>query len=642
VATYWVRSTGGDDGNDGLAYATGLATLVVGLGKLANQGDILNIVASATPHACPTTPTILPAVTGTSWSAFGFKIQGTDELGTPALATIATGATSAAFITLANRFSYTIVQGLYFDAIAAEAHTSAHAYIYETSYASTSGPLLIRWCSVNAGATRVSAEARNLLQCSFGSTPGVLDVGNVEYCYFKNNLRAVSCTAPTAATNGSISVHHCVFYDEFGVTPITTTGKLTLFGSQANAGITKQVHHNTYVKKAPGSTYDKVSPFWSSGSFTGLYATTCNMHSNILAYWTNSAATPAIQAPFYAAGAASTITNRAIGSNIFKYEGTFSAPAAGWYYGFIETTSDPGVGDVVLHSGTINHSDLFYAPTTPRIWAEPLADGGYTITLPGDFRPVYLYRTAGLAGSVPGATADSYDVAPTAAASSHACVAGATISSAVTMTDSDSLPGPLTAVLSSDVSHGTLVLDSVGTFTYTAGSYFVGTDTFTFRAFDGELYSAVTTVSIVITAPEVVSGAEDPDDPVADPAYVDVLPWFEPDLQCNVVLSVQTKRNRVTHHDSRSYADSRRWREAMHRVITLGTSTTQLVNLGGIQSARVLFLETSAPIDVAVDETSTYWPVSDLVALTRSDVTRLYIRNNSATTMATVLLAMVD
>lgn len=643
MATYWVRSTGGDDDNGGESYADAFATLAVGLAALADQGDVLNIVASATPHTCPTLATTLPAVIGTSWTAFGFKIQGVDTDGNPALATIQTGATSAAFITLANRFSYTIVQGLHFDAIAAEAYGSSHAYVLETSYAATSGPLCIRWCSVDAGSSRISAEARNILQCSFGSTPGVLDVGSVQYCYFHNNLRAVSCTAPTAATNGSISVDHCVFYDDYGVTPIGTTGKLLLFGSQANAGITKQAHHNTFVKKTAGVLgLDDVSPFWSSATFTGLYATTCNMHSNIMAYWSASVVSPTIQAPFYAGGTTPTITNRAIGNNIFKYEGTFSTPAVGWYAGFIETTSDPGVGDVVLHSGTTDHSDLFHAPTTPWIWAEPLADGGYTITLPGDFRPVYPYRAVGLAGSVPGATADSYDVAPAATASSHACIAGATLSSAVTMADSDSLPGPLTAELVSYTGPGTLALNSDGTFTYTANSYFVGTDTFTFRAFDGELYSGPATVSIAITAPPIVSGAEDPDDPVSDSAYVDVLPWFEPDLQCSAVLSIQTKRNRVIHHDSRSYAQTRRWREALHRVITLGTSTTQQVTLGGIQTARSLFLETSAPIDVAVDETSAYWPVSDMVALALSQITNLYIRNNSTTSTATVILAAVD
>jgi VCBS repeat-containing protein len=650
VATYWVRSTGGDDGNGGESYADAFATLTVGLEALADQGDVLNIVASATPHACPTTGTALPAVIGTSWAEFGFKIQGVDAEGEPAIATIQTGATTAEFILLTNRFSYTIVQGLHFDATAAAAYGSSHAYIYETSYASTSGPLLVRWCAVtggnsasgNAALRRVSANARHILQCQFGSTPGVLDMGSVEYCYFFNDLRAVTCAAPTAATYGSINVHHCVFYDEFGITPITAVGKLILFNNQSSTGGTKQAHHNTYVKKTDGSTYDKVSPFWSTSFTTGLYSTTCNLHSNIFAYWSGSTATPAIQSPFYAASAVPTITNRAIGSNIFKYEGTFVAPAAGWYYGFVETTSDPGVGDVVLHSGIADHSDLFHAPTTPWIWAEPLADGGYTITLPGDLRPVYAYRTTGLAGSVPGATAGSYDVAPTATASSHACVTGDSMSGSVTMSDPDSLPDPVTAVLDSDVSHGVLVLNSDGTFTYTAGNYFVGTDAFTFHAYDGELSSIPVIVSIVVTAPPIVSGAEDPDDPVSDSAYVDVLPWFEPDLQCSAILSVQTKRNRTVHHDSRSYAQTRRWREALHRVITLGTSTTQQVTLGGIQTARSLFLETSAPIDVAVDETSAYWPVSNMVAMALTSITSLYVRNNSTTSEATIILSAVD
>jgi len=73
--------------------------------------------------------------------------------------------------------------------------------------------------------------------------------------------------------------------------------------------------------------------------------------------------------------------------------------------------------------------------------------------------------------------------------------------------DDDGL-SPLTAELVDDVSHGILVLDADGSFVYTPDLNFNGDDTFAYRAYDGEDYSNVATVTITV----------DPvnDDPVAN------------------------------------------------------------------------------------------------------------------------------
>ena len=66
---------------------------------------------------------------------------------------------------------------------------------------------------------------------------------------------------------------------------------------------------------------------------------------------------------------------------------------------------------------------------------------------------------------------------------------------------------PITAVLSTDVSHGTLVLDPDGSWTYAPAPGFVGTDSFTFVATDGFMSSAPATVTIDVTnaAPTVLN-----------------------------------------------------------------------------------------------------------------------------------------
>ena len=58
--------------------------------------------------------------------------------------------------------------------------------------------------------------------------------------------------------------------------------------------------------------------------------------------------------------------------------------------------------------------------------------------------------------------------------------------------------GPLSAVLVSGPSHGTLLLDPDGSFVYTPAAGFHGTDAFTYRAVDGARQSAPATVSIAV------------------------------------------------------------------------------------------------------------------------------------------------
>jgi hypothetical protein len=59
---------------------------------------------------------------------------------------------------------------------------------------------------------------------------------------------------------------------------------------------------------------------------------------------------------------------------------------------------------------------------------------------------------------------------------------------------------PLSALLVSGVSHGTLNLNSDGSFTYTPAPEFVGTDTFTYQASNGSNSSNVATVTLTVSA----------------------------------------------------------------------------------------------------------------------------------------------
>ena len=64
--------------------------------------------------------------------------------------------------------------------------------------------------------------------------------------------------------------------------------------------------------------------------------------------------------------------------------------------------------------------------------------------------------------------------------------------------DQDSAEGTLTATRVAPAAHGTVVLNSDGSFTYTPNSGFAGLDSFTYQASDGSLLSNVATVFLAV------------------------------------------------------------------------------------------------------------------------------------------------
>jgi VCBS repeat-containing protein len=91
---------------------------------------------------------------------------------------------------------------------------------------------------------------------------------------------------------------------------------------------------------------------------------------------------------------------------------------------------------------------------------------------------------------------------PTANPDSYSATTGVQLSVAapgVLANDTDPNNDPLTAVLSTGVSHGTLALGSNGSFTYTATGGYTGTDSFTYKANDGTSSSSAATVTINVS-----------------------------------------------------------------------------------------------------------------------------------------------
>lgn len=132
-------------------------------------------------------------------------------------------------------------------------------------------------------------------------------------------------------------------------------------------------------------------------------------------------------------------------------------------------------------------------------------DGGFTYTpapgFQGDFTFTYTASdgvtssppvpvTITVTNAAPVAEPDSYDVAEDATLTATTVLAN----------DSDANGDPLSAVLGTGPSNGSLSLAPDGTFTYTPVPNFNGVDSFTYQASDGTALSAPSTVTLTVDA----------------------------------------------------------------------------------------------------------------------------------------------
>jgi uncharacterized repeat protein (TIGR01451 family) len=181
---------------------------------------------------------------------------------------------------------------------------------------------------------------------------------------------------------------------------------------------------------------------------------------------------------------------------------SFTAPA-GW------TATIPaagGTGTVSATAASLNANDGGQVNFTLVVHVSPGVAGGSALSLSARVATTTADRTTANNSDAEATTvsvAPPSNAAPTAAADAYTAITGATLtvpSRGVLVNDTDPEGNPLAVVLETPPAHGVLALAADGSFTYTPATGFSGADTFTYRASDGLLTSAPSTVTLDVAA----------------------------------------------------------------------------------------------------------------------------------------------
>ena len=137
-------------------------------------------------------------------------------------------------------------------------------------------------------------------------------------------------------------------------------------------------------------------------------------------------------------------------------------------------------------------------PTYPALWYGGTGFANATIYVLTANRTVDLSLSG--TNTAPVAVADTYTTAQTTTLT--------VATPGVLANDTDAESNPLTAVLNTNVGHGTLTLNANGSFSYIPTAAYTGPDSFTYHANDGSLSSNVVTVSLTVSlsGPVTLSG----------------------------------------------------------------------------------------------------------------------------------------
>jgi uncharacterized repeat protein (TIGR01451 family) len=161
-------------------------------------------------------------------------------------------------------------------------------------------------------------------------------------------------------------------------------------------------------------------------------------------------------------------------------------------------TDADGDALIALLDSTVSHGSLLlledgsfdYTPDPDYIGSDSFTYHAWDGKNASSIRTVFLNV---IENAAPVARADTYGTSEDAPLSVPATIG-------LLANDTDAEGGPLSAVQSSNPAHGTLTLNSDGSFTYTPDENYTGEDSFTYQSFDGSSFSPIVTVTLNVQA----------------------------------------------------------------------------------------------------------------------------------------------
>jgi len=184
--------------------------------------------------------------------------------------------------------------------------------------------------------------------------------------------------------------------------------------------------------------------------------------------------------------------------------------------------------------------------------------------------------------------------------------------------------------------YGSVALSPLsGLIVYTPDDTYTGTDTFNFTV--RATTSGGTTMTDTGTCTINVSEFDG-----IYPYANDTESFYQPVLSVHTEMRYNIERNRIKTTDASNYTNDYKWTESAHRVLVLATNSETTIDLGGVLEVAYLFIETDNDIKVSSNTALAYWPVSDLLALSRTNCRTVIIKNESTTNTATVRVTACD
>lgn len=652
MATYWLGE-GGNDGNNGTTYALRKLTTAAALALLTTKGDILNVVGTVDMD---TTHYIINGISlgneGTSYDDPALIIRGTDSSGDPAMAVLLGDATHAAFVTFDDRVNFAIIRGIHFDqSITTNSYTTYPIKIEGIGQT----PILFQYCIFEGDATEQTPGQR-MKACRANAFRHADQVGGefsenevlAQHCYFDHSSMAADTAHP-------IHADHCVFY--------TTTFALA---ASPVAAVNMDTNTQRYAvgTKMTNCTLD----YWHACSTPGgarhfeivrdyIADTTTSrereVHSNLICVASSELmAANQLWNGGMIDGSSVNITGvwgGIVGYNAFVFDDNVvdtiaSTSIVDFYKDHYHPDQPNTTTGTKIYDTDVQHDrdviGSFIEGTSAWTWTD-INNGGYNIDLPKDYR--LSWNTSALItmaedGGRVGAIQENVNRTPTAIDPTYRADENIVmdISAALGLlngaTDPDA--GDTLSITSMGTpAHGTLVSYNIttGSFVYRPDPFYSGADSFTYKVSDGTTNSATATATIFVfpASSAVVTN------------LVDTAPFFRPSLFVETEFRTKWKKNRKKALNESNYTDGQQWNESTSRSIMLTPSATATVTLGGIASAKYLILETDQDIEVSIDGTDKYWPVSKVVAVAMTEFASISLHSLS-TTNAQVILTVVD